>query len=142
MFSTALRHSSIRQHTVLNIFIKHTGSTGAVPATTYFLIVFVWFLVSIPLAFAGGYFAKRVRRRVFSSRLILSACRGTPPSSVATRADPRSHRTHRTSLHPQAPFIDPPTKTNQIPRQIPPPPLVAHPALLFLSAGKQACLHP
>lgn len=47
--------------TVLNVFIKHTGSTGAVPATTYLLIVCVWFVVSIPLAFVGGFFARKVR---------------------------------------------------------------------------------
>jgi transmembrane 9 superfamily protein 2/4 len=79
--------------TVLNIAIKHTGSTGAVPAGIYFTIVAIWFLVSIPLTFVGGY--------------------------VATKA----------------PIYDYPVKTNQIPRQIPPPPLVAHPILLFFSAG-------
>lgn len=43
--------------TVLNVAIKHTGSTGAVPARTYFGIAAVWFLVSAPLALAGGYLA-------------------------------------------------------------------------------------
>lgn len=46
--------------TVLNIVIKHTGTLGAVPIGTYFSIVAVWFLVSIPLTFAGGYFAIRM----------------------------------------------------------------------------------
>jgi hypothetical protein len=55
---------------VLNVFIKHTGSTGAVPATTYFLIVVVWFIVSIPLTFVGGYFARRVRSRYFLSHAL------------------------------------------------------------------------
>ncbi|KAI8465394.1 MAG: Endomembrane protein 70-domain-containing protein [Monoraphidium minutum] len=79
--------------TVLNIFIKHTGSTGAVPVGIYFTIVAIWFLISIPLTFVGGYLATR------------------------------------------APIFDYPVKTNQIPRQIPPAPLVAHPILLFFSAG-------
>ena len=35
------------------------GSTGAVPIGMYFSIVAVWFLVSIPLTFAGGYLAVR-----------------------------------------------------------------------------------
>lgn len=52
---------------VLNVFIKHTGSTGAVPATTYFLIVLVWFAVSIPLTFIGGCFARTVRNLLYKS---------------------------------------------------------------------------
>jgi transmembrane 9 superfamily protein 2/4 len=38
-------------------------------------------------------------------------------------------------LATRAPILDHPTKTNQIPRQVPKPPLVAHPVLLFFSAG-------
>ncbi|KAF8069410.1 TMN11 [Scenedesmus sp. PABB004] len=79
--------------TVLNIALKHTGSLGAVPAGIYFTIVAIWFLVSVPLTFVGGYMATRL------------------------------------------PLLTFPVKTNQIPRQIPPPPLVAHPVLLFFSAG-------
>lgn len=79
--------------TVLNIAIKHTGSTGAVPVGIYFTIVAIWFLISVPLTFVGGYMATK------------------------------------------APIYDYPVKTNQIPRQIPPAPLVAHPILLFFSAG-------
>jgi hypothetical protein len=36
----------------------------------------------------------------------------------------------------KVPIVNFPVKTNQIPRQIPPPPLVAHPILLFFSAGE------
>uniref|UniRef100_A0A383W4V4 Transmembrane 9 superfamily member n=1 Tax=Tetradesmus obliquus TaxID=3088 RepID=A0A383W4V4_TETOB len=79
--------------TVLNIALKHTGSLGAVPAGIYFTIVAIWFLVSVPLTFVGGFMATRL------------------------------------------PILDYPVKTNQIPRQIPPAPLVAHPVLLFFSAG-------
>lgn len=80
--------------TVLNIALKHTGSLGAVPAGIYFSIVAVWFLISVPLTFVGGFMATRL------------------------------------------PILDPPVKTNQIPRQIPPAPIVAHPVLLFFSAGE------
>lgn len=79
--------------TVLNIAIKHTGTLGAVPAGIYFTIVAIWFLVSVPLTFVGGYMATKL------------------------------------------PILDYPVKTNQIPRQIPPAPIVAHPVLLFFSAG-------
>lgn len=82
--------------TILNIALKHTGSLGAVPAGIYFSIVAIWFLVSVPLTFVGGFMATRL------------------------------------------PILSFPTKTNQIPRQIPPAPIVAHPVLLFFSAGEWA----
>jgi len=46
--------------TVLNLVIHNTGTTGAVPIGMYFSIVAVWFLVSIPLTFVGGYMAIRM----------------------------------------------------------------------------------
>jgi len=46
--------------TSINILIKHTGSTGAVPLRTFFSILTLWFLVSIPLTFVGGYFATKM----------------------------------------------------------------------------------
>ncbi|KAG1662997.1 hypothetical protein FOA52_000568 [Chlamydomonas sp. UWO 241] len=46
--------------TLLNMVIHHTGTTGAVPVGMYFALVLVWFAVSIPLAFVGGYAALRV----------------------------------------------------------------------------------
>ena len=45
--------------TLLNLIIHHTGSTGAVPLYLYSILVLVWFLVSIPLTFVGGYLAVR-----------------------------------------------------------------------------------
>lgn len=46
--------------TILNLAIHHTGTTGAIPAGMYFVIVLVWFLVSIPLTFVGGYLGVRL----------------------------------------------------------------------------------
>jgi len=43
--------------TVLNLIIYHTGTSGAVPLGMYASIVAVWFLISIPLTFAGGFMA-------------------------------------------------------------------------------------
>jgi transmembrane 9 superfamily member 2/4 len=65
-----------------------------VPVGTYFGLVAAWFLISIPLAYLGGYLTLRL------------------------------------------PLVENPVKTNQIPRHIPPPPLSAHPTLLFF-AGAQ-----
>jgi hypothetical protein len=36
------------------------GTSGAVPIGMYFCIVLVWFVVSIPLTFVGGYVAIRM----------------------------------------------------------------------------------
>lgn len=67
---------------VLNIFIKHTGSTGAVPAGIYFTIVAIWFLVSIPLTFVGGYVATKVRPcAVFPC---MHACASAPGCQLAS----------------------------------------------------------
>mmetsp|Transcript_15649 Transcript_15649/g.38973 ORF Transcript_15649/g.38973 Transcript_15649/m.38973 type:complete len:700 (-) Transcript_15649:257-2356(-) len=46
--------------TLVNVAIHGTGTSGAVPVAMYFSIVAVWFLVSIPLTFVGGYLALRV----------------------------------------------------------------------------------
>lgn len=62
----------------LNLFIWAKQSSGAVPFTTMLVIVSIWFVISVPLSFAGSWIGFR-----------------------------------------QA-AIQPPVRTNQIPRQIPP----------------------
>lgn len=79
--------------TGLNTFLVATGSSGAIPLGFFFSIVFIWLVISIPLAYAGG--------------------------AMAARRE----------LKPL------PTRTNQIPRHIPPPHWASHPAVLFLAAG-------
>lgn len=78
---------------LLNLFLWGTGSSGAIPLGFFFSVLFLWLLISIPLAFVGG--------------------------ALATRREIR-------------PF---PTRTNQIPRHIPPPHWASHPAVLFFAAG-------
>ncbi|KAI1875130.1 hypothetical protein JX265_003816 [Neoarthrinium moseri] len=62
----------------LNLFLWANEAAGAVPFTTMLIIVGIWFLISVPLSFAGSWFGFRA----------------TP--------------------------VEPPVRTNQIPRQIPP----------------------
>ncbi|KAK4134670.1 hypothetical protein BT67DRAFT_441835 [Trichocladium antarcticum] len=63
---------------LLDLFLWAEQSSGAVPFTTMLVIILIWFLISVPLSFAGSWLAFR------------------------------------------APAIEPPVRTNQIPRQIPP----------------------
>lgn len=40
---------------ILNLFIWYTGSSGAVPFTTMFSLLLLWFGISVPLVFVGAY---------------------------------------------------------------------------------------
>lgn len=62
---------------LLNLFLWAKQSSGAVPFTTMLVIIAIWFVISLPLSFAGSY------------------------------------------LGFKRPAIQPPVRTNQIPRQIP-----------------------
>merc|ERR1719327_1336409 len=44
---------------VLNLFIWGTKSSGAVPFTTMFALLVLWFGISVPLVFLGSYFGFR-----------------------------------------------------------------------------------
>ncbi|KAL2016330.1 hypothetical protein VTK56DRAFT_3871 [Thermocarpiscus australiensis] len=63
---------------LLDLFLWAKQSSGAVPFTTMLVIILIWFVISVPLSFAGSWLGFR------------------------------------------APAIEPPVRTNQIPRQIPP----------------------
>lgn len=62
----------------LNLFLWANQSAGAVPFSTMLVIIGIWFVISIPLSFAGSWFGFRAAQ------------------------------------------IEPPVRTNQIPRQVPP----------------------
>lgn len=79
--------------TGINIALATTGTSGAIPLTMYFSLAALWFVVSIPLTYVGGYLAAK------------------------------------------APLLAYPTRTNQIPRHIPPPPTAADPYVLYAAAG-------
>merc|ERR1740130_1184627 len=44
---------------VLNFFVWHAGSSGAIPFGTLFALLFLWFGISVPLCFVGSYFGFR-----------------------------------------------------------------------------------
>jgi transmembrane 9 superfamily protein 2/4 len=47
---------------VLNTLIWHAKSSGAVPFGTFFLLIFLWFGVSVPLVYAGAYHALKTEK--------------------------------------------------------------------------------
>ncbi|TVY14057.1 Transmembrane 9 superfamily member 1 [Lachnellula arida] len=78
---------------LLNLFLWAKESSGAVPFTTMLVIVCIWFLISVPLSFAGSWVGFR------------------------------------------QPAIQPPVRTNQIPRQIPPSTTYMRPIPSMLLVG-------
>ncbi len=44
---------------IVNLFIWYTGSSGAVPFTTMFSLLLLWFGISVPLVFVGAYIGYR-----------------------------------------------------------------------------------
>ena len=51
---------------LLNLFLWGKQSSGAVPFTTMLLIVGIWFLISVPLSFAGSWIGFRQPVRCLS----------------------------------------------------------------------------
>ena len=45
--------------TFLNFFIWMQKSSGTIPLGTFFILVFLWFGISIPLVYAGAWFATK-----------------------------------------------------------------------------------
>ncbi|PIA39644.1 hypothetical protein AQUCO_02600239v1 [Aquilegia coerulea] len=45
--------------TVLNFLLWGSKSTGAIPISTYFILLFLWFCVSVPLTLLGGFLGTR-----------------------------------------------------------------------------------
>jgi transmembrane 9 superfamily member 2/4 len=76
-----------------SILIASTKSTGAIPYMMYCSLIAIWFVVSIPLTYVGGFFAVKT------------------------------------------PMLSWPTRTNQIPRHIPPAQTAADPYVLHAAAG-------
>ncbi|KAF5195269.1 Transmembrane 9 superfamily member [Thalictrum thalictroides] len=45
--------------TILNFLLWGNKSTGAIPISTYFILLFLWFCVSVPLTLLGGFLGTR-----------------------------------------------------------------------------------
>jgi len=86
----------------LDVALLYEGSSGAIPFSTFFTLLVLWFGVSTPLVFVGSYFG-------FNK----GACRSSPPSPPPPPPPP---------AHPsptRADAVSHPVRTNTIPRQIP-----------------------
>lgn len=46
---------------LLNLFVWAKGSSGAVPFTTMIVVVAIWFIISVPLSFAGSWLGFKAR---------------------------------------------------------------------------------
>ena len=97
---------------LLNLFIWMRQSSGAVPFTTMLVILGIWFVISVPLSIMGSWagFKHAVSSLPFKAR----NKNLTPPP-----------------LQP----VQPPVRTNQIPRQIPPSTTYLRPLPSMLFVG-------
>jgi transmembrane 9 superfamily protein 2/4 len=71
----------------LNLFLWAKQSSGAVPFTTLLVLVAIWFLISVPLSFAGSWVGFRAAAPSFPTRTN-QIPRQIPPSPPALRALP------------------------------------------------------
>jgi transmembrane 9 superfamily protein 2/4 len=54
--------------TVLNFILWRNDSTGAIPISLYFILILLWFTISVPLTFLGGYLGARAEPISFPVR--------------------------------------------------------------------------
>ena len=53
---------------LMNLILHATGSSGSIPLGFFFSVLFLWLIISIPLAFVGGALASRREVRPFPTR--------------------------------------------------------------------------
>ena len=102
---------------LLNLFLWAKGSSGAVPFTTMLVILGIWFVISVPLSFAGSWAGFRHAVSILK-----------PPRHPVSW---RSLEMLLTVLQP----VQPPVRVNQIPRQIPPTATYLRPLPSMLLVG-------
>ena len=98
---------------LLNLFLWAKQSSGAVPFTTMLVILAIWFVISVPLSFAGSWAGFRHAVRIPLPTADLVCC------SILTRSQP----------------VQAPVRVNQIPRQIPPSTTYLRPLPSMLLVG-------
>ncbi|KAK1311410.1 hypothetical protein QJS10_CPA08g01907 [Acorus calamus] len=54
--------------TVLNFILWGSKSTGAIPISTYFMLILLWFCFSVPLTLLGGFFGTRAEEIAYPVR--------------------------------------------------------------------------
>ncbi|KAK1295871.1 hypothetical protein QJS10_CPB15g01248 [Acorus calamus] len=54
--------------TILNFILWGSKSTGAIPISTYFVLILLWFCVSVPLTLLGGFFGTRAEEITYPVR--------------------------------------------------------------------------
>lgn len=61
---------------LLNLFVWGKGSSGAVPFTTMLALVLIWFVISVPLSFAGSWlgFKQQVCSKLSDRMIIIDCC--------------------------------------------------------------------
>ena len=115
--------------TALNVVIHRTGSSGAIPLGAFFSLIALWFIISIPLCFSGKPAALLALRPSTAYVPACLLCSWTILCSKLSRLDAGGVLATRQEIKPY------PTRTNQIPRHVPPPHWASHPVVLFLAAG-------
>ncbi|KAK1292450.1 hypothetical protein QJS10_CPB17g00307 [Acorus calamus] len=54
--------------TVLNFILWGSNSTGAIPISTYFVLILLWFCISVPLTLLGGFFGTQAEEITYPVR--------------------------------------------------------------------------
>lgn len=135
--------------TVLNLAIWHTGSSGAIPLGAFFSLVSLWFIVSTPLCYSGAPspsatpnplpFPRAPADSGWLERILDSvglSMDDRTECGVWTALLKRTRHGHAGGmLAAKQEIRNYPTRTNQIPRHLPPPHWASHPVVLFLAAG-------
>lgn len=67
---------------ILNLFVWHAGSTTAVDFGSMFVVLILWFLVSVPLVFVGAFFGFKKDRVKFPNAVNTAQPRAIPDQPV------------------------------------------------------------
>jgi len=91
---------------LLNLFLWAKGSSGAVPFTTMLVLVAIWFIISVPLSFAGSWvgFKQAVCNQTIICGLTLLTLSGFP-CACAHKSNTPTNTTHH-SVSSSCAFYD------------------------------------